>query len=346
MLHHFLRLGHTVVVEHLSRQGDAGYRCLQLVSHVVDEVVLHLAVTLLAEHHHDGEHKGDKQYQGKHHTGYHEPHARINIAIDVREMHLHHAHLRSRIVAEEHLRIGKLHALVGIVGTTVHLATVLCGNREMVRNVDTIIHQFRLQVLIEYLEVNSLFQRLFRCRIKHIHHHLVEQRLLVHIAVLHYFLKRFARCVVRVAIVLQNHGLGHLRGLRGDGFQLEGRIHRTILALHRKLMRALHGAIVGIARPCAHAIHPIGMPLGLVHILLQIAQRLIELQVARRLVEGAVHAFVELLLLHVGHFLYVRQLQSKQYDEAQAHDNGDDPNGFLLHKGKDKDFLNALTSFC
>ena len=103
--------------------------------------------------------------------------------------------------------------------------------------------------------------------------------------------------------------------------------------------------IVQLLRIFVDIVMPI-MPLGLVHILLQIAQRLIELQVARRLVEGAVHAFVELLLLHVGHFLYVRQLQSKQYDEAQAHDNGDDPNGFLLHKGKDKDFLNALTSFC
>ena len=108
-------------------------------------------------------------------------------------------------------------------------------------------------------------------------------------------------------------------------------------------MRVLHAAIVGLSASGAYAVLAVSVALGLVDVFLKIAQRLVELQVARSLIEGAVDAFVELFLLHVGHLTDVGELQAKQDDKGHAHDDGDGPNGFLLHVGKDRENLNWLT---
>ena len=79
MTEHGRTLADTLVVEHLSRQRDAGNRSLQLMRHIIDEVVFNLRVTLLPEDDHDGEDKGDEQYHSEDHGWNHETHTREDV---------------------------------------------------------------------------------------------------------------------------------------------------------------------------------------------------------------------------------------------------------------------------
>ena len=56
----------------------------------------------------------------------------------------------------KHLRIGVLLAFIAIVGTAIDLPPILSGYREMVRNIDTIVHELCLEILVEHLEVDAL----------------------------------------------------------------------------------------------------------------------------------------------------------------------------------------------
>ena len=184
MLHHLIRLWHRVVVEHLCGERDAGDRRLQLMRHVVDEVVLHLAVALLPEDDDNREDEGDEQDERKHNARYHEADAREDIAVDVGEVHTQHTHTRRRLIAIERLGVGELRTLVAIVGTTVNLAAILRTHGEVVRDVDTVVDELSLDVLVEDAEVDALLQRFVGRRIEHIHHHLIEQGALIDVTVL------------------------------------------------------------------------------------------------------------------------------------------------------------------
>ena len=75
MLHHGFAFVYAFVVKHLRCQRYACYWCLQLVGHIVDEVVLYLSVSFLSEYDYDGEDERYEQYDGEHHGRYHEPDA-------------------------------------------------------------------------------------------------------------------------------------------------------------------------------------------------------------------------------------------------------------------------------
>ena len=137
-------------------------------------------------------------------------------------MNLHNSHLRLRIVTEKHLRIAVFLALIAIVWTAIHLTSILCSYGEMIWYVNTIVHHLCLQVLIQLLEVDTLLQRLIRCRIENGINHLVQQRFLIYIAILDDFLQRLLSFVDRILIASQNHRLRHIARTNGDGFQFKG----------------------------------------------------------------------------------------------------------------------------
>ena len=309
--------------------------------HVIDEVVLDFAVSFLPEDNYNSKDKRDKQDYREHHAGNHEAHTGEDIAVDIGEMHAHYAHLRSRIVAEEHLAIGVFGALIRIVGAAINLAPVLRRHRKVVGNIDAVIHQFGLQVLVQNLKVDPFLQRFVGGGVKHVHDYFVKKRLLINISVLDYFLQRLACFVNRVAVGAQNHGLGNVYRLGSHRLQLERRIHGSVFSGHGILVRVLNRSVVSLSRTRPHAILDIGSALGFVDILLQITQRLVELQIARGLIKGTIDAFVKLLLFHIGHFLNVSQLQTKQNNKGHAHDNGNRPYGLLLHIAKIYIFLNG-----
>ena len=86
VLGHLLGLGNGVVVHHLGSQGDGGYRGLQLVRHIVDEVVLDFRIAFLTEDDHDGEDERDKQYHCKDDAGNHEAHTGEDVRVHLREV--------------------------------------------------------------------------------------------------------------------------------------------------------------------------------------------------------------------------------------------------------------------
>jgi len=122
---------------------------------------------------------------------------------------------------EERLRVSVLLALLTVVRTAVHLTPVSRLHPEMIRDVDTIVHQFHLDVTIKEFEVDTLLQRLVACRIEDIVDHLVEQRFLIDIAVTHNLLQRLRGLRDAVLVSTQNHRLGHTSRLDGKGLQLE-----------------------------------------------------------------------------------------------------------------------------
>ena len=127
---------------------------------------------------------------------------------------------------------------------------------------------------------------------------------------------------------MKDHGLGHLRGLGHHGLRLEGCIGRTLSA----------GGLMGLDQRSVYSqiYRILDMVLTLlgVDVFFEIAQRLVEFQIAACLIQGSVDAFVELLLLHVHHLRDIGELHEEQYDERQSHDYGNDPNRSFLHVGK------------
>ena len=159
MLHHGRALGERVVVEHLCRQRYAGDRRLEFVRHVVDEIVLDFGVPFLSEHHDDGEDERDEQDDGEDNGWNHEPDAREDILVHLREVYLHHTRHIVRVVAVELLLIGVFLPILVIVGTSVDLPAILGTDSEVVGQSYAIVLQFSLQVVVEQLEVHSLIPR-------------------------------------------------------------------------------------------------------------------------------------------------------------------------------------------
>ena len=221
MLYHLVGFRHRVVVEHLRGKRDAGNRRLQLMRHVVDEIIFHLTVALLPEADHYREDESYYQNEREHNARYHEADTGEDIAVDVGKMNAQHTHPRGRLVAVERLGIGKLRPLIAVIGATVNLTAVLRAYGEVIRDINAVVDELCLDVLIEDAEIDTLLQRFVGRRIEHVHHHLVEQGTLIDITVLHEFLQRAAGGIVGAGVIAQDHGLGNVHRLVGHRLQLE-----------------------------------------------------------------------------------------------------------------------------
>ena len=258
-------------------------------------------------------------------------------------MNLHHAHLRLRVVAEQHLAVAVLLALVGVVGTAVDLAPVGCRHGEVVGNVDTVVGQLVADVGVEHAEVDALLQGLVAGGIEDVVDHLVEQCLLIDVAVAHNLLHRLGGIGQRVLVLAQNHGLGYAGGLHLEGFHLERRVDGAVVGSHGKLVALLDGAAQTVD---GDGVLLEGTALRGVDVLLQIAKGLVLLQVVRGLIERTVDTLVKLLLLHLDHLLDIRELKVEQRQERESHDDGYNPNSRLPHNvGKVNTFPVTRKSF-
>ena len=162
--------------------------------HVIDEVVLNFGITLLAENQHNGENKRNEQYHREGQRGNHEAYRREDVAAHIREMNLHHAHFRlGGCSLEEQLRIAIFLALFRIVRTTIDFTAVGGRNGEMIGNINSVIHQFGTNVLIEHAEINTLLEGFVAGCIEYVINYLIKQCFLIDITLTHNFLHRLSR---------------------------------------------------------------------------------------------------------------------------------------------------------
>ena len=165
VLLHLRALGHALVAQHLRCQRDTADGGLQLVGHVVDEVVLDLCVALLAEDDHNGEDERDEEHQGEDDGRNHESHRGVDVLAHLGEVDAHHAHLRGRVVAEQGLCIAVFGPRLFVVRAAVHLAAVGCVHGEVIVQVDAVILQSFTYIGVQQFEVDALLQGLVAGRI-------------------------------------------------------------------------------------------------------------------------------------------------------------------------------------
>ena len=311
MLGQLLGLRHALVIHHLCSQRDGGDRSLQLMGHIVDEIVLYLRIALLTEDNHNREEEGDEQYDGKDDAWNHEPYAGKNVAAHFGEMHLDNTHLRLRIVLEEVLRVSVFLTFFRIVGTTVNFTAIGSRHGEVVWDVDTVIGQFLTDIVVEHTEIDAFLQGFVASSIQYIIYHLVEQTFLIDITVADYFLHGLRSINQRILVLTQNHGLGNAGRLQLEGLQLERGIDSTIVSGNGKLM-----GVFDRTQPVAeNGVLLIGTALSFLDVFFQIACGLVNLQMVGCLIKTAVNTLVELLFLHLDHLLDIGELKIEQRQE-------------------------------
>ena len=101
VLHHRGTLVDALVAQHLGCQRDAADRSLQLVRHIVDEVVLNLRISFLTEDDDDGEDKGDEQHYCEYHCWNHETDVGVDVLVHTGEVNLQDTPLGSRVIQEQ-----------------------------------------------------------------------------------------------------------------------------------------------------------------------------------------------------------------------------------------------------
>ena len=149
----------------------------------------------------------------------------------------------------------------------------------MVGDAYTVVLQFCLQVMVERLEVHPLLKGFLRCRIEDVHHHLVEQRLLVDVAVSHNFLHRLIGLCERVLVVSHDEHLGHGCRLHLRSLHVERR--EACPGVSHAPVRLVGD---GVAIGSVGGVTATALPACLVDVHLKVFQRLVEFQVARGLV--------------------------------------------------------------
>ena len=171
---HLGRLGHGVVVQHLRRQRDGRERRLELMRHVVDEVVLHLRKFLLAEDENHRDDERDEQDEREDDSRDGEGQRTVDVFSELGEVDLQHTHLLHRVVAEERLCERVLLALRVVVGALEHALPVVRMYGKVVLQVDAVCAELRLEQLVQFAEVDAVLQRTVARRVEDAVHHLID----------------------------------------------------------------------------------------------------------------------------------------------------------------------------
>ena len=305
------RAWEVLVGQHLRRQRNGGNGRLELVGHVVDEVVLDFRQALLAEDGVDGIDKHREQDEGEDERGEHELDGVVDVAPDVGEAHHDEAGLRGKVVGEDLLPIDSVIAVFDIILALQHLAPIDGQHLKVVLHlfqIDAVVLQFRLEGIVQFVAVDAggegLIERLVEGGIDD----LVEQPFLPEEALAHLFAD---------AISLASQ----------SGIEVGGRGYRV----HGEQGVLRDGWMVDFGAKLLLVFALVSSNFGLDGVL-----RLFEFKGVRHLVEGTLHVFVKLLLAHLNDLRKIVHLQINQHGERSAHDACNGPNGSFLHVAKIK----------
>ena len=129
--------------------------------HVVDEVVFHLRQLLLAEDNEDGEDEGNQQDQREDHRGHDEVDRALYVVALRREIDPEVVQLRGWVVWEKHLghHVGGNRLVVDLCAL-IHHVTIFINNGKDIGKVQPVVQKLSLQVIIQFLEIQTLLNRL------------------------------------------------------------------------------------------------------------------------------------------------------------------------------------------
>ena len=124
-------LVHTLVCKHLRSDGNGRDRRLELVCHVVHEVILHFADALLPYNKVYGDERRDEQNDGKAHCWSHIACNALDELLLVREVYDDCAHLSHRITTEECLLVAWVYAFLCIILASIDFSAIACIDNEV-----------------------------------------------------------------------------------------------------------------------------------------------------------------------------------------------------------------------
>lgn len=307
-------LGYRGVVEHLCRQRDGRDRGLELVGHVVDEIVFHLGELLLTEGYDDGKQEGDQQDEGEGKRGYHE-FDRTRYVVPLRgEVDLQVVDTGRRIVGEDGLcEEIPLDFRVILVGT-VQDFVVLVVDGKLEGEVEPIVLKLRFQIGFQFLDVDTLHYGPGTGFAEHVENHLVEQSLLIEVlslaGLLHVAVGADERIVVFGSRCCRRDDGTGLFSERETGYGPVGRYDGELMMGGNVLL------IVSLFIRREHLF------LLLFQIFVQVALGFVEFEAGRYRIQAALDGLGKLLVSHLDHVLHIHDLYIEQPDKGECHDYG------------------------
>ena len=155
--------------------------------HIIDEIVLDFAQTFLAEDDVDGKYKGNEQYNGENDARQKELDRFKDVTLHLREVDTQDTGVLRWIVGHQDLAEHIFFTFGLVIAATIDLFATAFLDREMVRNVYTVVRQFCFQVKIEHLEVQVVFDGALTGILKDGVDHFVQQDTLMEVARLEVF---------------------------------------------------------------------------------------------------------------------------------------------------------------
>ena len=293
------------VGEHLRSQGDGTDWRLELVGHVVDEVVFHLAEFLLSEHHYDDEQEEDEHDDREGKRRHHEGQATVEEElVALWEIDLDVADSRRDIVVEQ--RLQKDSRLLGFlcreIWSVIDYRAVLVDDAEVVVEEDA--HALKLIVERDeqLVDVQSLQYRLVVGLRQDAENHIIEQVLLIDILLHQHIVQRL------LAVLYRALAMSRRQVERRDPCRVG---HRTLeLERRSRAIRSLYYDLV-VRHIGRHSVLTImgkrfeKLSLGLVVVFLKIGSCLGSLKLTRHSPQTALHGIVKLLASSTDYLLKI-----------------------------------------
>lgn len=321
LLEHGRTLAHALVVEHLRGQADTRNRRLELMGHVVDEVVLHLGEFLLPEGHDDCIYEDYQQYKGEGECRHHEGYRAEDVVLLGREIDLEEAARAVGIVGEE----GLDEHIVAVVGPWVETGALveyrarIVGHGELEGHLQAEGIQLLAQIAGDGGAVGALVDRTRGGRRYDVENHLVHQAFLIEEAV--------AVSVAGVAVVAaETVAVGAAEHRNLILVAADGQIALEAGGGDEGILYALLLGSVGKKSREGRGLH-------LLKVVLEIMTGLVLLQAHCHSHQALAHTLRELLVAYLYNVFHIENLNAQKPHEGYGHHNRKYPDCRFLHQG-------------
>ena len=301
LLQHGGRLAHGRVAEHLRGQRYRRYGCLELVGHIVDEIIFHLRELFLTEGHDDGEYKDYQQYERESQGRYHKRYGAEDEVLARGEIYLEEMQPAGRVARKQCLHESIVGAgAVGLVACRAVLYDAgVVEHCKLKRHVEAECVELLCEIAAHHSGVCAVGDGAGRCGGDDIEYHIVDDAFLIQVMIAVHVLHRAEVLAHGRAVGLE---AGDFRGLSLDGdVGLEaGSGGEGVLDT------LLHGE----SRPEALSVNR--LRLNLTHLILKEMARLVLLKPDGNGHQRLAHSLRELLVTDAHDILHIEYLNKQK----------------------------------